>query len=67
MKFLEFILAIFFVYFGVELINYYQKLRKQNKTSGLSFKLQTAGIGFVIIGVALIIRLFMYSIELLKY
>lgn len=66
MKFLEFILAIILIYFGVELINYYQKLKKQKKVGGLSFKLQTAGIGFVLIGLGLIIKLFMQLVENLK-
>lgn len=66
MKFLEFILAIILIYLGVELFNYYQKLRKENKAGGLSFKLQTAGICLIIIGVGLIIKLFIYLIEFLK-
>lgn len=66
MKFLEFILAIILIYFGVELINYYQKLKKQKKVGGLSFKLQTAGICLIIIGVGVIIKLFIYLIEFLK-
>ncbi|MFC4739701.1 hypothetical protein ACFO3U_06805 [Flavobacterium ponti] len=66
MKFLEFILAIILIYFGILLINYYQRLKKENKIGGLSFKLQTAGIGFIIIGVTLIIRLFVFLVELQK-
>lgn len=66
MKFLEFILAVILIYFGIQLINYYQKSKKQNKIVGLSFKLQTAGIGLVMIGVYLIIRLFIYLVELIK-
>lgn len=66
MKFLEFILAVILIYFGIQLINQYQKLKKQNKIGGLSFKLQTAGIGLVMIGVCLIIRLFICLVELIK-
>jgi hypothetical protein len=66
MKFLEFILAVILIYFGIQLINYYQKLKKINKIGGLSFKLQTAGIGLVMIGVCLIIRLFICLVELIK-
>ncbi len=66
MKFLEFILAIILICFGMLLINYFQRLKKENKVGGLSFKLQTAGIGLIIIGVTLIIKLFVYLVELLK-
>jgi hypothetical protein len=66
MKFLEFILAVILIYFGIQLINYYQKLKKINKIGGLSFKLQTVGIGLVMIGVCLIIRLFICLVELIK-
>ena len=66
MKFLEFILAVILIYFGFQLINYYQRLKKENKVGGLSFKLQTAGICFIIIGVGLLIRIFMCLVEFLK-
>lgn len=66
MKFLEFILAVILIYFGIQLINYYQRLKKENKVGGLSFKLQTAGICFIIIGVGLLIRIFMCLVEFLK-
>lgn len=66
MRFLEFILAIILIYFGVQLIQYYQKLKKEKKVGGLSFKLQTAGICFIIIGVSLIIILFMHLVEFLE-
>ena len=56
MNFLILILGICLIVSGVFLINYFRKLKKENKTGGLSFKLQTAGIGLVIIGIALIIR-----------
>lgn len=66
MKFLEFILAVILIYYGIQLINYYQRLKKENKVGGLSFKLQTAGICFIIIGVGLLIRIFMCLVEFLK-
>jgi hypothetical protein len=66
MKFLEFILAILLIYLGIKLINYYQKLKKEKKVGGLSFKIQTAGIGLIITGIVIIVRLFMYLVEYLK-
>lgn len=66
MKFLEFNLAVLLIYFGIELINYYQRLKKENIVGGFSFKLQTAGICLIIIGVSLIIRLFMCLVEFFK-
>lgn len=66
MKFLELILAIIIIYLGIELINYYQKLKKEKKIGGFSFKLQTVGIGLIMIGTIIILRLFMYLVEYLK-
>lgn len=66
MKFLELILATIIIYLGIELINYYQKLKKEKKIGGLSFKLQTVGIGLIIAGTVIILRLFMYLVEYLK-
>jgi len=53
---MNFILGILSVVIGICLINYYQILKKQNKTGGLSFKLQSGGIGFVIIGIGLLLK-----------
>jgi hypothetical protein len=60
MKFLEFILGVILIYLGVYLVIYYQKLKKRNKSGGLSFKFQTAGIGSALIGTALIVRVSIY-------
>ncbi|MGC1632773.1 MAG: hypothetical protein WA749_11745 [Gelidibacter sp.] len=55
MDFLNIIIGIS-IALGICLIVFYQKLKKEKKTGGLSFKLQTAGIGAVMIGMSLIIR-----------
>jgi hypothetical protein len=39
---------------GIFLIKLYQNLKRKNKTGGLSFKLQTGGIGFIMIGIYII-------------
>ncbi|TVZ28094.1 hypothetical protein JM83_3192 [Gillisia sp. Hel_I_86] len=49
------ILAIAFIILGSVLIIYYNGLKKKEK-GGLSFKLISGGIGFIIIGLGLIIR-----------
>ena len=56
MNFIYIILGILIIVIGIFLINYYQKIKKENKTGGLSFKLQTAGIGCIIIGIGLIVK-----------
>ncbi|WP_271425233.1 hypothetical protein [Aequorivita sinensis] len=50
--------GLLLVALGIFLIVFYKKLKSENKTGGLSFKLQTAGIGALIIGISLIIREF---------
>lgn len=56
MDFIILTFAILLIILGVGLIVYYQKLKKENKVGGLSFKLQSVGIGALIIGIGLIIR-----------
>ncbi|RKS42484.1 hypothetical protein BC962_3298 [Gillisia mitskevichiae] len=49
------ILAIAFIILGTVILIYYNGLKKEEK-GGLTFKLIGAGIGFIIIGLGLIIR-----------
>lgn len=54
--FLQILLGCLCIFLGIGLINYYQNLVKQEKHGGLSFKLRTAGIGLIIVGIGLIIK-----------
>ena len=56
MNFINILIGISLISVGVLLIIYYHKLKSQNKTGGLSFKIQTTGIGAIIIGIGLILR-----------
>ncbi|MFD0990767.1 hypothetical protein ACFQ1R_11715 [Mariniflexile jejuense] len=56
MDWINLLIGILLIILGIFLIKFYQDLKRENKTGGLSFKLQTAGIGCVIIGIGLIIR-----------
>lgn len=56
MDFINIIIGVLSIILGIYLIVFYQKLKKEKKTGGLSFKLQTAGIGAIMIGISLIIR-----------
>lgn len=56
MNFFNLILGILLILIGVLLIHLYNYLVKEEKSSGLSFKFRTGGIGFIMIGIALIIR-----------
>lgn len=58
MDWINIVIGILSIILGISLIVYYQNLKRENKTGGLSFKLQTAGIGAIIIGIGLIIREF---------
>lgn len=53
---LNIILGIALIIIGVFLISFYQNLKREKKEGGLSFKIQTAGIGCIIIGVGLIFK-----------
>ncbi len=50
------VIGISTIILGIALIIFYQILKKEKKIGGLSFKLQTASIGAVILGISLIIR-----------
>lgn len=52
------VIGILLIIIGFSLINYYNSLRKRKKEGGLSFKLQTAGIGAIIIGLGIILTAF---------
>ena len=56
---LNIVLSISCIVVGIGLIKYYQDLVKQNREASFSFKLRNAGIGLIMIGVALIVRCFM--------
>ncbi|SFZ95284.1 hypothetical protein SAMN05428642_1233 [Flaviramulus basaltis] len=58
MDWIDIIIGILLIILGIFLIKIYRDLKKENKTGGLSFKLQTGGIGCIMIGIALIIRAF---------
>ena len=58
MDFINLTVGILLITLGIFLIVFYKKLKTKNKRGGLSFKLQTAGIGVLIIGLGLIIREF---------
>ena len=49
------ILAILLIILGISILIYYSGLKKKEK-SGLSIKLIGGGIGFIMIGISLIIR-----------
>jgi uncharacterized membrane protein len=59
MGYINILIGFLLIILGIFLINYYQKLIRKNKAGGLSFKIQTSGIGFIMIGLALIIREFL--------
>lgn len=50
------LLGIVSIILGFFLIDYYHKLVKTKETGGFSFKLRTAGIGLIIIGIGLIVK-----------
>lgn len=56
MNFIYILIGILSIFVGILLIIYYRKLKSENKTGGLSFKIQTGGIGAIIIGIGLILR-----------
>ena len=56
MDFINIIIGVLSIILGIFLIVLYQKLKKEKKAGGLSFKFQTAGIGAIMIGMGLIIR-----------
>lgn len=56
MNYLYIVLGILCITAGILLIIIYNDLVMNSKTSGLSFKLRTAGYGAIILGVALIIE-----------
>ncbi|MDE3744142.1 hypothetical protein PHU20_19970 [Maribacter sp. D37] len=58
MNWINIIIGVLLIILGIFLIKYYQDLKQNKKTAGLSFKIQTAGIGCIIIGIGLIIREF---------
>ncbi len=51
------IIGILCCILGTAILMYYYEL-KDNEKGGLTFKLRTGGIGFIIIGISLIIRSF---------
>ena len=56
MDYINMIIGLLLIVLGICLVIYYYDLKKEKKTGGLSFKIRTGGIGFVIIGIGLIIR-----------
>lgn len=56
MDFIYLILGVLLIVLGIALISYYNSLVKEKKQGGLSFKIRTAGICLIIIGIGLIIR-----------
>ena len=56
MDFINLIIAILLIGLGFLLIKLYNDLKREKKTGALSFKIRTAGIGCILIGIALIIR-----------
>jgi len=58
MDWINLFIGILLIVLGIFLIKFYQDLKDKNKTGGLSFKIQTAGIGCIIIGIGLIIKEF---------
>ena len=57
---LNVIIGFFLILIGIWLVDYYEKLEKKG---GLTFKLRTAGLGCLIIGVSIIFREFYLQIE----
>ena len=55
MDFINISIGILSIILGVSLIVFHEKLKEESKTGGLSFKLLTAGIGTLMIGISLII------------
>lgn len=49
------VIGMLLIVLGVVLVVYYQKIQDNYGKGGLSFKLRTGGIGFVMIGIYLII------------
>lgn len=58
MKFVNILLGLACIVFGVGLIRYYQILKQEKKRRGSTFRIRTAGICFVIIGTGFILREF---------
>jgi uncharacterized membrane protein len=56
MDWINLIIGILLIVLGILLISLYQDLKKENKTGTFSFKIQTGGIGLIMIGITLIIR-----------
>jgi hypothetical protein len=50
------IIGIIFLLAGVFIITGYEKLIKKHGHGGLSFKLRNGGLGFIIIGIYLILK-----------
>jgi hypothetical protein len=48
-------IGLIFIFSGIAIIVIYQRLIKKHGYGGFSFKLKTGGIGFVILGLYLII------------
>ena len=49
------VLGVLAIVFGIVIIKYYENLKNKG---GLSFKLRNAGIGLIMLGIALILREF---------
>ena len=56
MDFLNLIIGALLIVLGVLFIMYYNSLVKEKKQGALSFKIRTAGIGLIMIGLSLIVR-----------
>lgn len=56
MNILNITIGILLIVLGVSLIKYYLLLRKEKKHGGLSIHSVSAGIGFIMIGVYLIVK-----------
>lgn len=58
MDILNIIIGVLLIILGVYLIKVTSELTRTNKSGGFTFDLGTAGIGSIILGVAMIIREF---------
>tara|TARA_R110002072_G_scaffold48716_11_gene133206 strand:+ start:5748 stop:5927 length:180 start_codon:yes stop_codon:yes gene_type:complete len=56
MDIIDVILGVLLITLGIFLIKYYLSLVKKEKHGGLSINLLGAGVGFIIIGISLVIR-----------
>ena len=53
---LQIVISVILLLLGIYLILFYDQLKRRKKTGAFSFKLQSAGIGLIIIAIGIIIR-----------